>query len=104
LTSVVEKSPVDTGRFRGNWNVSIGDADLSTTDETDADGEQTIVRGSAVLAGVGAEDTVVYLTNNLPYAVPLENGHSKQAPIGMVGITVSEFQTYVDQEVRKLQK
>lgn len=25
-----------------------------------------------------------YLVNNLPYAVPLEYGHSSQAPAGMV--------------------
>ena len=30
---------------------------------------------------------VQFFTNNLPYAAALENGHSGQAPGGMVGIT-----------------
>lgn len=37
-----------------------------------------------------------YLVNNLPYAQAIEDGHSeKQAPAGMVGITVLEFQPIV---------
>ena len=40
---------------------------------------------------------VIYLTNNLPYAVPLEEGYSKQAPAGMVALTVQDFQSVVAQ-------
>jgi hypothetical protein len=29
--------------------------------------------------------STIYFTNNLPYAQALENGHSNQAPGGMVG-------------------
>ena len=29
--------------------------------------------------------------NNLPYAVPIENGHSRQKPEGMVAVTVAEW-------------
>jgi hypothetical protein len=31
--------------------------------------------------------STIYFTNNLPYAQALENGHSNQAPGGMVGLT-----------------
>ena len=35
FSRVIMKSPVDTGRFRANWNVAIGSPDLSTTEATD---------------------------------------------------------------------
>jgi hypothetical protein len=41
--------------------------------------------------------------NNLPYAVPLEYGHSKQAPGGMVRITLARFQQIVDEAIRNNQ-
>ena len=41
-----------------------------------------------------------YLVNNLPYAVPLEYGHSSQAPAGMVRVTIAEFQQIVEAAVR----
>jgi nitroimidazol reductase NimA-like FMN-containing flavoprotein (pyridoxamine 5'-phosphate oxidase superfamily) len=44
-----------------------------------------------------------YLVNNLPYAVPLEYGHSKQAPGGMVRITLARFQQVVDEAIRNNQ-
>jgi len=42
----------------------------------------------------------VYLLNNLPYSVPLEYGHSKKAPQGMVRMTLARFQQIVDDVVR----
>ena len=42
----------------------------------------------------------IYLVNNLPYAVRLEYGWSKQAPAGMVRITAAEFQSIVDDAAR----
>lgn len=33
----------------------------------------------------------IFLTNNLPYIERLERGWSKQAPTGMVALTVAEF-------------
>ena len=43
--------------------------------------------------------------NSLPYIRPLEyEGHSKQAPAGMVRVSVTEFQTFVDNAVKALPK
>ncbi|WP_256203847.1 MULTISPECIES: hypothetical protein [unclassified Pseudomonas] len=38
--------------------------------------------------------------NNLPYAIPLEYGHSTQAPAGMVRVTLANFQHIVDEAIR----
>jgi hypothetical protein len=94
LSRVVQKSPVDTGRFRGNWQVGIGDRPDGTLPIEDKAGAGTIARGSAVIGRL-AQPMTVYVTNNLPYARRLEFGHSKQAPAGMVAITVAEIQTWM---------
>jgi len=96
---VVMRSPVDTGRFRANWNVAFGRVDTLTTPSTDQSGGKTIERVRVQLNGwVPGQE--IYLTNSLPYAIPLEYGHSKsQAPQGMVRLTVAEFQTFVNAAV-----
>jgi hypothetical protein len=35
---------------------------------------------------------VIYLQNSLPYALRLENGWSKQAPGGVLALTVNELE------------
>ncbi|CFO10931.1 Uncharacterised protein [Bordetella pertussis] len=47
---------------------------------------------------------MTYLSNSLPYAVPLENGWSKQAPQGMAKLTAQEFQRYVSQAAKDANK
>lgn len=86
---VILASPVDKGRFRANWNVSTGKPDLATTEDTDKDGGKTISRAQAVKVQLGDD---VYTTNNLPYAKPLEEGSSTQAPHGMVATSIRAFE------------
>lgn len=101
---VVLRSPVDTGRFRANWNVAFGRVDTLTTPSTDKTGGKTLERVRVQLNG-WAPGQDIYLTNSLPYAIPLEYGWSKkQAPQGMVRITVAEFQTFVNAAVAELPK
>lgn len=85
LGEVIQRSPVDTGRFRGNTTVSIGAPVFSNTDNLDKGGSGTIKAGQSVLAGLKPY-TIIYIQNNLPYAEKLENGHSKQAPSGIFGL------------------
>ena len=91
---VILKSPVDTGRFRGNWMFAAGAVPRQTVETLDPTGQTTLSRLIAQIGTTGAGG-VTYLANSLPYAVRLENGWSKQAPAGMVRITVQEFQQYV---------
>lgn len=92
LNEIVQRSPVDTGRFRGNNIVSIGSPVYTNTDNVDPSGGETISRGMAALSGLEPY-TQVFIQNSLPYSERLENGHSKQAPTGIYGlsfISVSE--------------
>lgn len=100
LTKVVLRSPVDTGRFRANWQTSFGAPSFRVTADKDPTGQGAILRGSATISRAYG-DFDIFMTNSLPYAIPLEYGYSKQAPVGMVRITVAEFQTFVDNAVRQ---
>ena len=81
---ITKKTPVDTGRARGNWNFSVGSPD-STIDEN-----ATKIKPAKLKKGDGLED--IYITNNLPYIKRLEDGHSKiKAPKGMVKVTLAEI-------------
>lgn len=91
LNGVVLKSPVDTGRMRGNWIVSVNAESRATSANTDKSGQETINSGLAVIGGAPAFARIV-VQNNLPYAGRLEDGHSRQAPQGMVRLTVAEVE------------
>ena len=78
------------GRFRANWQIGIGVANDTVTGDIDRAGGATISRLTAVAKAVKAGG-VVYITNSLPYAQRLERGHSKQAPRGMVRLTMLDL-------------
>jgi len=96
FTRIILKSPVDSGRFRGNWQLAIGSVPEGTLELDDKTGTATIAKGAAIALGMNAGDTI-YFANNLPYARRLEEGYSQQAPAGMVALTVQEFQSIVRQ-------
>jgi hypothetical protein len=98
--SVVQMSPVKTGRFRANWYPGIGTAQLTTTAEVDTTGSKSIARITGLQQSMFAGQ-VVYLSNSLPYAQKLEGGSSKQAPLGMVRVTVERFQGIVADAVNE---
>lgn len=86
LSEIVLRSPVDTGRFRGNNVVSVGAPVYTNTANVDPTGSETINRGLSAMSGL-EPFTQVFIQNNLPYAVPLEDGHSKQAPAGIYAVS-----------------
>ncbi|WP_321832615.1 hypothetical protein [Thalassovita sp.] len=88
---VIMATPVDSGRARANWQVTIGTVPNGTLDLTDKTGQATISRATATAAGLKAGD-VIYMVNNLPYIQRLEDGYSGQAPAGMVGLAVQDCQ------------
>jgi len=96
FSRVILRSPVDTGRFRGNWQAAVGNIPSGTLELDDKSGTATVSKAAAATMGVKAGD-IIYLANNLPYAMPLEEGHSQsQAPNGMVALTAQEFKSIVD--------
>ena len=89
-TGVVFKTPVDTGRARGNWQASIGTPAVGEVATLDKSGTAAIAAAQGAIAR--APGNVFVLANNLPYIARLEfEGYSNQAPAGMARITILEI-------------
>jgi hypothetical protein len=114
--SLVQKSPVGNpdlwkrpapkgyvgGRFRGNWAVGINNIPTTVFDIIDKSGAASIQRITEG-AQQGKRGDVFYIANSLPYAEELEDGHSKtQAPNGIVGPTVAEFERFIAKAVHEV--
>ena len=107
---VILRTPVDTGRLRGNWQTTLGAPAFGELDREDNS-------APANQAGIGqssaADDSLtttltaditdpLYLTNNLPYAQVIERGSSDQAPAGMVRVSITEFAGLVEVAANEL--
>jgi hypothetical protein len=89
------------GRFRGNWQLGVGVVPQGETGLIDPTGAEAQGRIIAEIPQQ-ASGQVYYLFNNVPYARRIEEGWSRQAPQGVVGLTVIEFQRIVDDAVAGL--
>jgi hypothetical protein len=90
------------GRFRGNWQFSIDTPADGVLDQIDPSGNVSVAVLMTQVQALTIGQTA-YLANNLPYGIALEYGHSKQAPSGMVRITLARFQQIVDEAIRNNQ-
>ncbi len=89
---IILKTPVKTGRARGNWQCTIGTPAAGAVDGVDPAGVKAMSTLQAQVAAWKAVTGVsILLTNNLPYIGRLEHGSSTQAPAGMVGVTIAEL-------------
>lgn len=91
--AVVLATPVDTGRARSNWLVSV---DAPATEEIDAyspgkegstagpNAQAAIDQGQEAVATYGPDNKSIHITNNVPYIGRLNEGHSAQAPANFV--------------------
>lgn len=101
--TLVLSTPVDTGRARSNWIVSLNAAvdrerepfqplpqgtDPSKLGES-GNAQAAINEGRAVIATRQTQQTI-YITNNVPYIGRLNDGSSAQAPAMFVQQAVQE--------------
>lgn len=110
--SVVRLSPVDTGRFRGNWQMTIDATSNQSLVRYDPNGQSTI-NAIAAVANTFTAGQIAYIQNHVLYGNDLEyglyngptakvtdEGYSRQAPAGMVRITEMEFLSIVNEAIR----
>ena len=93
LKRAVEKTPVDTGRARGNWHVSVDKLTKKTWKGTkNATGAKRdpLEDAPGILETLGPF-AVSYVQNNLEYISYLEDGTSDQAPNGMLAVSFEEL-------------
>ena len=107
-TSLVERTPVGDAKYwkskpppgyvgghaRGNWSHSVGTQVIQEIEGVDPSGGGSINRIAASVP-IKAAGKVHFVQNSVPYIEALEDGHSRQAPNGMVGLTKIEFQDFV---------
>ena len=96
LDGVLRRSPVDTGRFRGSWRVAVATPDLSVEGEDFTGSAGTVTPEQQATINTATIHDQVRVTNNLPYAEPLEDGHSGQAPSGVFRVTFDDMITQVN--------
>lgn len=106
-------TPVDTGFARNSWTVGRGgpgsprqpsQPDVRPTKAHPASpvGLVAIDDGSAAIADASITEEI-HLTSNCVYMGALEDGHSKQAPVGFVWLAITAGQQIVDQVVAEMQ-
>ena len=94
-TLLKSASPVDTGRFRASWQVGENaagaydagpqqEATGAYKDQTEPPGKPTPPALRRMNYSKERPGNIYSVHNNLPYAEPLANGSSKQAPAGWV--------------------
>jgi hypothetical protein len=87
-----QASPVDTGRFRVSWQVGENAAPGGEKPAGTYSGTPQIDRIGYREEKLG---NIYSVHNNLPYAEPLANGSSKQAPAGWVQGIAKDIQGFV---------
>jgi len=113
-SKIIERSPVGNpstwkkpkkgyvgGRFRNNWQFSINSPAAGTNQGVDPNGAKANAELKNLANSFDMGQTF-YMTNNLPYAVRLEFGWSKQAPQGMVRVVVAQYEQAIREAAAKL--
>lgn len=103
---VVERTPVDTGWARSSWNIAFGSPNLSVPPKIEG-GEsaaETVNTAQQEQLTLYPDDfPVIWITNALPYIIPLENGHSQQMGKGyMVQRTVAQVTASMEEALKGL--
>lgn len=101
FSAIIKASPVDTGRFRGNWQTTGVTPATGLIAGVDPTGNKAVNSAATFITNAPGWNTFT-LTNNLPYAERLEYGWSKQAPVGMVRVNIARFQQLINEEAAKV--
>lgn len=93
LGRVIKRNPVDEGRARAGWTPYL-DANSKSVD-VGGRSAAAVARGKTEGSYRQKFDSVesfIEIINAVPYIVPLEFGHSTQAPFGMLRLSMLELQ------------
>lgn len=87
------------GHFRGNWQLGVDVRPVGEVPGVDPTGEATRGRIYAAIPDEAAGH-VYWIANNTSYSQRIENGWSRQAPQGIIGLTIIEFDQIVNNAVK----
>ena len=86
-TTAAIATPVDTGLARGNWRTKTGTLEDGILDSSRGVGAVAIEAQEATRNYRLGQD--IWISNNIGYIVPLDEGSSLQAPNGMTDQAVA---------------
>jgi hypothetical protein len=102
FADIVWATPTDTGRARGGWQIG-GSLVSGEIGELDKSGMGALSKGKGQVQGLVTRASVIgYIYNNVVYIKRLEDGHSQQAPRGMVKVTLTRWQSYINKAAASL--
>jgi len=96
-----DSTPVDTGRARASWNLSIGSPSTSVPEKVEQGRRRKPARPKVKVSELKSGKSI-YVTSNLDYIEYLEAGSSGQAPGGMVEISIAEVEVEIDNAIHQL--
>lgn len=110
---IIVRSPADTGRFKGNWIMSLDKPIDSELDTLDKSGNATVSKVKSTIYN-NRVPFAYYFQNNLKYANKIEyglftekpetlktiGGYSKQAPRGLVRVAMLNFGKYLKGNIK----
>lgn len=96
---VIISTPVDTGRARHGWNITIQSPSLTVPPEGKYSMPNIEEHGLSTIISVTPEQ-VIYITNRVPYIEDLNKGSSQQAPARFVELAAERVQRGVPKLVR----
>ncbi len=86
-------TPVDTGWARSNWLINIGSPITSPSGDVGQPSPSAQSAGQASMLVYSVLQGPVWISNNVPYIVFLNEGSSKQAPAGFVQRSIARALT-----------
>lgn len=105
FANIIRRSPVDTGSYRASHGIATHEP--GPTEGIRIIENKTDVNVMTAIAEYGGwtwkpGDGDIYIFNNLPYAEPLENGHSGQAPEGIYRQAMTELEAVMKKQISRL--
>lgn len=97
---VIISTPLDTGRARHGWNITVGAPSNTVPPEGKYPMPNIAEHGLDTIISVSPEQ-VIYITNRVPYIEDLNNGSSRQQPARFVERSAASVQSGVARRVRK---
>lgn len=88
------RTPVDTGEARTGWSFGVGGEGKPSEEDT-----LNSIKIAIEPMKVGQ---LGFFINRVGHIIPLEYGHSKQAPSGMVRLTVAQWDSIVVKAAREV--
>jgi hypothetical protein len=103
---IIKKNPVDTGRSRDAWQLTVDNPSAFKpakpwTHEDRRGKNWPPPAPASALAQVIDGTRPVFLTNNVDYVEALENGLSDQAPSGFIRLSIMEITSEIGSIVRR---